>query len=612
MRAVSRQLLLGTLGVVVTGCGSQQLVTQLWPWKQDPPRLASDLSRPFPRLPAASSGRVSSRTTVNFDFDRREVELYVDRFQSDLRGFYGRALERSGRYVPFMEQILKREGIPPELVYLPLIESGFQTGAVSPAGAVGPWQFMRHTGRRYGLRIDGYVDERRDPVKSTEAAARYLRDLYDMFNDWHLSLAAYNTGEGNILRILERRGATDYWEMRRRGDIVPETREYVPRFLAALQIARSPETYGFPRPESEPLSFDWVRVNRPLSLDKVAQLCGSSKDTIRELNPALTRGVIPHNGYTVRLPKGMKRTFMAAVAKLPASPEHYASRAPSRAKCSGMQADGTYCLRTGETVAAVAQRYGVSPPALLKANGIRDARRLAVGQALVIPGYKRKARAAAAAGPEGERVAPATHRVRPGETLAAIAARHGMTAAALARANGIDDLNRIKVGQVLQVPPRRTSPAVPAKVTAFGGRRRGERHPSAMADAMVPGVADPPRRAAGAAHRVQAGETPATIAKRYGVPLDDLLRANGLRDPRRLQVGRAIVVPQPGRGIEGKTSNPPTTTATHVVRSGDTLYSIARRHRVSIDALRSFNGMKPGVTIHPGQKLRIPKRVASK
>ena len=250
------------------------------------------------------------------DFSHPSVESFVTRFQTSLRGFYTRALSRSGRYVPRMSSILKREGLPEELVYLPLIESGFQTHAVSRAGAVGPWQLIPGTGRRYGLRIDQYVDERRDPVKSTQAAARYLKDLYAMFGDWHLSLAAYNTGEQNISRILERGRAEDFWEMRERGYLCQETRDFVPGFLAASQIAAAPAAYGFDPPQEESPRYDIVAVKRPLPLSTIARLSRTSTDAIKELNPALQRGIVPPDGYAVRIPAGSKGVFEVACADL--------------------------------------------------------------------------------------------------------------------------------------------------------------------------------------------------------------------------------------------------------------------------------------------------------
>jgi len=270
-----------------------------------------------------------------FDFSHPRVDDFVAQFQTRLRGFFTGALSRSGRYVPRMTTILEKEGVPPELAYLPLIESGFREHAVSRAGAVGPWQLIPGTGRRYGLRIDRYVDERRDPVKSTQAAARYLKDLHDMFGDWHLSLAAYNTGEGNISRILEKGRAGDFWEMSDRGYLHQETEDYVPEFLAALHIAETPEAYGFEAPAQETLHYDLVKVKRPLQLDTVARLSGSSPGEIKELNPALHRGVIPPQGYSVRLPKGTKETFQVALASYVPPPPPARTKHRAAAKRQG-------------------------------------------------------------------------------------------------------------------------------------------------------------------------------------------------------------------------------------------------------------------------------------
>jgi membrane-bound lytic murein transglycosylase D len=277
----------------------------------------------------------------------------VTRFQTDLRNFFASALSRSGRYVPRMSSILEKEGVPQELAYLPLIESGFRTGAVSRAGAVGPWQFIRATGQRYGLRIDRYVDERRDPVKSTYAAARYLKDLYDMFGNWHLSLAAYNTGERNISRILGRGDADDFWQMSDRGYLYQETENYVPQFLAALQIAEEPEAYGFQPPDAQPPHYDLVTIKRSLSLATVAQLSGTSTDTIKDLNPALHRGVVPPHGYAVRLPKGTKETFEVALANLPPSYFTRANQRKVRAR-RGNGGRGRHRAHRGRVVASLA------------------------------------------------------------------------------------------------------------------------------------------------------------------------------------------------------------------------------------------------------------------
>jgi membrane-bound lytic murein transglycosylase D len=267
----------------------------------------------WPYQPWGFEPRVAAPQGDEFSFTHPRVERLVARFQTAGRSSLSSALWRSGRYVPRIARILRQRGLPQELAYLPLIESGFRPLAVSPAGAVGTWQLIADTGRRYGLRIDRYVDERRDPVKSTQAAAKYLKELHAMFGDWHLALAAYNTGEQNIARILEAGRAENFWQMRRRGFLCAETADFVPQFLAALHIAETPAAYA---PTEQPFEYDLVRLRRSLSLVTVARLSGASTSAIKELNPALHRGVVPPRGYAVRLPKGTKAAFELAYAGL--------------------------------------------------------------------------------------------------------------------------------------------------------------------------------------------------------------------------------------------------------------------------------------------------------
>jgi membrane-bound lytic murein transglycosylase D len=289
------------------------------------------------------------------------------------------SLERASNYLGTVTTILADEGVPAELAYLPIIESGFRLNAVSPAGAVGPWQFMRMTGRRYGLRIDGYVDERRDPIQSTRAAARYLRDLYDMFGDWHLSLAAYNSGEGAIARVRDRENVDNYWEMTERGYLPRETSEFVPRFIAAMEIARAPESYGFEMPAGYLQPSEQVHIDRSISLRTVAKLSGTGVDDIEDLNPALCRGVVPPGGYQVRLPSGATTRFRRTFAALKVEEKRQ----------GGVSAPVTHKVRRGETPTSIAKRYKVSVRALMQANGLRSARQLTAGKILRIPGRSR-------------------------------------------------------------------------------------------------------------------------------------------------------------------------------------------------------------------------------
>ncbi|OFV89293.1 MAG: hypothetical protein A3J75_06980 [Acidobacteria bacterium RBG_16_68_9] len=379
------------LGVVVVGLAGCSTVRY-----QDAPKLDRQAAArrviglshgpvlgPGPE-PSKAPPRVENKTAIESQFETAHprVQHFLDAYQADLRPFMRRSLERGGRYLPQIASILAEEGIPQELAYLPIVESGFRIDAVSHAGAVGPWQFIRGTGRRYGLRIDGYVDERRDPEKATRAAARYLRDLYDMFDDWHLSLAAYNTGEANVARVRSRLQTDSFWEMSDRGHLPVETREFVPRFLAAMEIARAPEDYGFDLAPAAALRYDQIRIDRVMSLKTVAKLSRSRLSDVTDLNPALRRGVVPPQGYVVRLPKGTRRTFELAYARMQTAAAVVVS-AVSRL---------THRVRRGETPSSIAQTYGVSVTTLMRANRIRNPRALQVGQMLSIPGGKRSER----------------------------------------------------------------------------------------------------------------------------------------------------------------------------------------------------------------------------
>jgi len=332
--------------------------------------------------------------STKFDVSHPRVDDFLQQYQTRWRDSFSIALSRGGPYLGSMSSILQKEGLPPELVYLPIVESGFRNDVVSHAGAAGPWQFIRETGRRYGLRIDQYVDERRDPIKSTRAAARYLRDLYAMFGDWHLSLAAYNRGENEISRILGTGEAEDFWEMSERGFLCRETRDYVPKFLAAMQVAEQPEAYGFNPPLDQPMRYDLVRVDRSLSLSTVARLSAASTDEIKVLNPALHRGVTPPQPYTVRLPEGTKETFVVAYAMFADELREESLRRTKVRARSGPQRKGVrkHRVKRGETIASIADRYDVRPRELMAVNGIRNPKKIRVGQTLNVPTRTAQAR----------------------------------------------------------------------------------------------------------------------------------------------------------------------------------------------------------------------------
>jgi membrane-bound lytic murein transglycosylase D len=242
--------------------------------------------------------------------DHVEDQLLL--FQTRLKGRFGEWLSRSGIYLPMMQKILKEGNLPEDLVYLALIESGFHLKAQSPAKAVGPWQFIKGTAEQYGLRVNKWIDERRDPVKSTKAAAQYLEYLYGMFNSWTLSMASYNAGEGRIMRAMAATKAQDFWELRDSDHIRDETKAYVPKFMAATMIAKDPQKYGFFVDYQDPLHYEEVEIAVATPLKRIARAAGVSVQDILSFNPELKQETTPpgYPRYRLKLPFGAKKSFL--------------------------------------------------------------------------------------------------------------------------------------------------------------------------------------------------------------------------------------------------------------------------------------------------------------
>lgn len=356
-----------------------------------------------------------------------QVERYLDHFRLNNRSNFKRWLENSGRYMPMIRQVLREEGLPEDLAYLALIESGFNPKAYSWAGASGLWQFMPRTGRKYGLVIDWWIDERRDPVKSTRAAARYLKDLYALFRSWHLAQAGYNAGEAKILTGLSRVRGNTFWSLARSPHIPAETRNFVPRLIAATRIAKDPEAYGFVDLRiQEPIQFEEVHVPRAMELRSIAKASGIPLEEIRDLNLDLRRGVTPPNypGYHLKVPKGTGARVAAAVRALK-PPSASAER---------------YVIRPGDTLGAIASAFGTTVEALVTLNAIPDPSRIQVGREIFIPsGHSRPT----GPPPPAKREA---HVVREGETLWGIARTYGLSLADLLRINGLNPQEPIRPG----------------------------------------------------------------------------------------------------------------------------------------------------------------------
>ena len=301
------------------------------------------------------------------------VLAYVELFQGRLRDYIQESLTRGSRYLPMIHGVFKEAGLPLDLAYIPIIESGFKTNALSKASAKGPWQFMRATATEQGLKTDWYVDERSDPEKATVAAAKYLKLLHNMFNgDWHLVLAAYNGGLGRVQRAMKRSGESDFWSLSATSRYLPrETREYVPLILAAIIVAKNPAQYGFEVTAEAPIDYETVTVPRAIDLRRVAEWTGRSIDEIQMLNPELRRWTTPvKSQYELKVPKGTAEQFSARLAS---------------ASANELVALTWYTVKKGETLAMVARKLRVSRTDLAEANSLTIRSRLKTGQALVVP-----------------------------------------------------------------------------------------------------------------------------------------------------------------------------------------------------------------------------------
>ena len=311
-----------------------------------------------------------------------KVERHIRFFNVAIRDRFEEWLTRLNHYKPLVERILSEFDLPSDLVFLSLVESGFNPHAYSRARATGPWQFMRSTAKLYGLRVDDYVDERRDPIKSTVAAARYLRDLYDLFGTWPLAMAAYNAGEGKVLRALQKTRADSFWEIAQTRHLRRETREYVTRILAASMIAKNPDRYGFSQAQPDLHEFEEVVVRRPILLQDLAKVTGVSSHEFRRLNPELRRGVTPPDDaeYHLKVPVGTKATIEPLLDQVPSW------KVSTTAGIGGRDRGGSpewYRVRGGDSLWTIARRFRLSVRDLRARNNLTS-RRIQPGDLLAI------------------------------------------------------------------------------------------------------------------------------------------------------------------------------------------------------------------------------------
>jgi len=378
-----------------------------------------------------------------------KVEQFIQYFQTTARNRFSSWLARSEKYIPFMKNLLKENGLPEDLVYMALIESGFNPYAYSRSKASGPWQFIYLTGIRYGLRSNWWIDERRDPEKSTIAAAKYLKDLYDLFECWYLAAAGYNAGEKKIATAMKRYGTEDFWELTKYRYLKQETKDYVPQMIAAALIAKDPENYGFVGiVYQEPLRYEKVKVPEVTDLRLIARACEVTVDEIKDLNPELSRWCTPPHfpDYEIKIPFGKKELFLRNMDVL--SPGEKLQFK-------------THVVKKGDTFSKIAKLYRVDPEPILEINRLNKKSALSTGMNLLIPLPKgedpkpdRMARKKSDAMDQNSRHAETTYTIRKGDTLWSIANEMGVNIGTLSRWNKLHPEKRLVPGDKLKIRMR--------------------------------------------------------------------------------------------------------------------------------------------------------------
>lgn len=464
--------------------------------------------------------------TVFPEISNKRIDFWINYYTGPGKARFERAVYRMQLYRPIVDEILDEQDLPPELICVALIESGFSMKAVSRAQAVGPWQFIRGTGKMYGLRINWWYDERRNIVASTYAAGNYLKDLHSIWGDWYLALAAYNCGEYRVARAVGRYRTENFWQLR----LPKQTERYVPKFLAALYILRDPDKYGVKVPNVEPVEFDQVRITDATDLSTIARCADTTLKVIRDLNPECLRWTTPpKTEIMLKVPKGDGEMCTANLSKIP--PEERVTWTRHRVK-------------RGETLSVIARKYGVSVSSLKTLNGIRNAHRIREGQMLIVP----------------------------------LQGHH----AEVASSKPSYKSNTRKIDkQALENYAKRSAPPKGYKRVDYVVRQH---------------------------------DTLGEIAETYNTSARRIRSWNNLSYRRYIFPGQklAIYVPEsfelPNQQSVVRPSGSDVVKHTHVVRKGDTFYSISKTYNIRLDELLAWNGKHHRSIIHPGDVLEIYTR----
>ena len=431
------------------------------------------------------------------------IQAEIDLFTTGIeRNFFRESLQRSGSFRPQILEMLKQAGLPAELSWLPLIESGFKVNALSSARALGLWQFIPSTGYKFGLKRDLFVDERLDPVKSTEAAIAYFKELHQMFGDWSTVLAAYNCGEGRVLRIIRDQNVNyldNFWDLYER--LPRETARYVPRFLATLHVLSNPEKYGLDKVDLElPWKYETVSITKQAHLKDIAkELCIDAND-LKQINPELRYNILPPYTYLLKAPPGKAEELLAKIDAIPVS--------STRQQVS----TAYHRVKRGETLFAISKRYRVSAQSLMQANNLRKPIVIA-GKMIKIPNYqggesKTESTTQQVKYTPQKKEQPSTHIVKSGESLLIIANRYNTTVKNIQELNKLNTIS-LHIGQVL-----------------FIQKQSGYHETNDVIKK----------------YRVKSGDNLFRISQNHNMPLDRLLRINKLTPKSQIHVGQYIFV----------------------------------------------------------------------
>ncbi len=439
------------------------------------------------------------------DHVKAEIHLLT---QGAEKEFFASAYQRSGRYRQWIEAELLKEGLPVELAWLPLIESGYKSTAYSTARALGMWQFIASTGYRFGLARDNYIDERMDPYKSTKGAIAYLKELHNLFGDWETVLAAYNCGEGRVMRTINSQSINyldNFWDLYEK--LPRETARYVPRFIATLHIVSNPEQYGIQDITPEPpIEFEITEIRGNLHLKSISEATGIPQPTLKLLNSELRWEITPGDAYPLKLPIGYSEILLSKLDEIPEISE--TPQEPSKPKNGSI----THIVKKGETLSGIAKKHKISLDLLAKMNNIRSTSKVKAGQSLVLTRasaspVKTPVKVAKPAS-KASAVQPLTYEVKNGDNLFNIAKRHNTTAKKIQEINRLSSIN-LTVGQTLKIPT---------------------------------GTSDTTKLAGLKQYKVKKGDNAFSIASQYKMQIDRFLSINNLTSSSLLMPGQKLYV----------------------------------------------------------------------